>query len=349
MRNAITQTLFARKSAYGRTQPTASSEAIAKQQRDVRRDVLFMIALAIVAAALIALYLTLGLKGNIAYALNRRTTSVIALVLVAITIGVSTVIFQTVTANRLLTPSIMGFDSLYLLLQTSLVFVFGISGLTMFDTVTRFWVEVAAMLIFSALLYGWLLRPGAQVTKLLLVGVVFGMLFRGISSFMQRVLDPDAFAALQNRFFATFTDVPAALIVPATALTLVGLAITVWDRRRYDVMSLGRPIAVNLGIRPHSLRYRTLAATALLVSVATALVGPVMFFGLIVAQLAYRTIRVARHSSLLIAASLLGVIALVGGQVIVERVFALDVALSMIIEFLGGLLFLALILRKKPL
>lgn len=327
----------------------APAAALDRQRRDLRRDRLLLAVLGAVAAACIALYLVLGLKGNIDYALARRTSSVIALVLVAATIGLSTVIFQTVTANRLLTPSIMGFDSLYLLLQTGLVFAFGISGFTVLDPVAQFWLEVAIMLVFSALLYGWLLRPDAQVTKLLLIGVVFGMLFRGISSFLQRVLDPDAFAALQNRFFATFTDVPKELLLPAGVLTLIGVVIVVWDRRRYDVMSLGHPMAVNLGIRPHSLRYRTLGAVALLVSVSTALVGPVMFFGLIVAQLAYRIVRVSRHSTILIAAALLGVIALVGGQLVVERVFALDIALSMIIEFVGGVLFLVLILRKNPL
>ena len=323
--------------------------ALLAQQRDLRRDRRYLVLLAVVALACVGLYLGIGLTGNVSYALARRSNSVLALILVAVTIGMSTVIFQTVTANRLLTPSIMGFDSLYLLLQTSLIFAFGVSGFTLLDAISQFWLEVAIMLVFSAALYGWLLRPNAQLTKLLLVGVVFGMLFRGISSFLQRLLDPDAFAALQNRFFATFTDVPKELLLPAAALTLLGIAVAVWDRRRYDVMSLGRPIAINLGIRPHALRYRTLGTVALLVSVSTALVGPVMFFGLIVAQLAYRTVRVARHSTLLIAASLLGVIALVGGQLLVERVFALDIALSMIIEFLGGILFLVLILRKNAL
>ncbi|RRJ87261.1 enterobactin ABC transporter permease [Gulosibacter macacae] len=331
-------------------QLTVTTHDRAEQHRaDLRRDVLLIAALTALAVGSIAAYLFTGLTGNIDYALSRRITSVAALVIVAVAIGVSTVAFQTMTANRLLTPSIMGFDSLYLLLQTVVIFALGVTGFAVIDALGQFWLEVAAMLVFSVLLYGWLLSRNTRVTRLLLIGVVFGMLFRGISTFLQRMLDPDAFAVLQTRFFASFTDVPKELVLPAAALTVLGLLIAWFDRRRYDVMSLGVPIATNLGINPAMLRARTLGVVALLVSVSTALVGPVMFFGLIVAQLAYRAVRLSRHELLMPVASLVGVIALVGGQTLVQRVFGLDVALSMIIEFLGGLLFIALILRKKPL
>ena len=42
-----------------------------------------------------------------------------------VAIAYSTVIFQTITHNRILTPSIMGLDSLYLLVQTVVIFFLG--------------------------------------------------------------------------------------------------------------------------------------------------------------------------------------------------------------------------------
>jgi iron complex transport system permease protein len=85
---------------------------------------------------------------------------------------------------------------------------------------------------------------------------------------------------------------------------------------------------------------------ALLVSASTALVGPVTFFGLLVASLAHALIGNARHAVLIPAAVLLSVIFLVGGQTILERVFGFDTALSVIIEFVGGIAFIILIVRK---
>jgi len=86
---------------------------------------------------------------------------------------------------------------------------------------------------------------------------------------------------------------------------------------------------------------------AVLVSVSTALVGPVTFFGLLVATLAHSLVSNSKHRYVLPAAILLGIIALVGGQTLLERVFAFDTALSIIIEFLGGIVFIALVLRRS--
>jgi iron complex transport system permease protein len=72
--------------------------------------------------AAVAFFLFSDLKGNVSYVLPRRALKVAAMLLVAVAVGVSTLLFQTVTANRILTPSIMGFDSLYILVQTTLVF-----------------------------------------------------------------------------------------------------------------------------------------------------------------------------------------------------------------------------------
>ena len=82
--------------------------------------------LAVAAVASIALFMFVGITGSWGFAIPFRGRKVAAMVLVAVAIGVSTVLFQTITANRILTPSIMGFDSLYLLVQTLLMFVLDI-------------------------------------------------------------------------------------------------------------------------------------------------------------------------------------------------------------------------------
>jgi iron complex transport system permease protein len=117
-------------------------------------------------------------------------------------------------------------------------------------------------------------------------------------------------------------------------------------RHRYDVLALGREIAVNLGVDYRRTLMRTLAAIAVLVSVSTALVGPVTFFGLLVSNLAYQAMGSDRHRYTVPAATLLSVIFLVGGQTLLERVLGLNTTVSVVIEFLGGVMFLVLILRK---
>lgn len=60
-----------------------------------------------------ALFMTLNVKGDWDFVLNLRLTKLAALLMVAYAVGVSTQLFQTLTNNPILTPSILGFDSLY--------------------------------------------------------------------------------------------------------------------------------------------------------------------------------------------------------------------------------------------
>lgn len=290
-------------------------------------------------------FMTIGANGRWDFVLPFRGAKLATMVLVAYAIGVSTVLFQTVTGNRILTPSIMGFDALYVLIQTVLVFFLGSHRVTTLDPRLLFIGEVAIMVAFSILLYRWLFSGAVRsLHLLLLVGVVFGVLFRSLSNFMQRIIDPNEFVVLQDRTFASFnTGEHQLLAVSALAIGIVSLI--GWRiLHTFDVLALGRETAINLGVEHQRTVTLILVIVAVLVSVSTALVGPVTFFGLLVASLAYQLIPSARHAAILPAAVLLGILCLVGGQVILERVFAFNSALSIVIEFVGGLTFILLLI-----
>ena len=297
------------------------------------------------ALALVALYLFGDLGGNVSYLLSRRTVTVATLVLVAGAIGVSTVLFHTVTANRILTPSIMGLDSLYLALQTAAVFFLGVPATTAAPAPLRFAVELVAMVAFSLALFWFVMsRFGRSLTLLLLVGVLLGGLFRGLSSFLQRLLTPEDFLVLSDRFFADFTGADPALL-GLSALVVGAIVVLAWlDRHRLDVVGLGRDLALCLGVdhRRHTLV--VLTGVALLVGTSTALVGPTLFFGLLASHLAYRLLGTQRHAWTIPGAAVAGIVALVGGQWAFERVLRLEGSLSMVVEFVGGIVFIALLL-----
>lgn len=312
------------------------------------RPALVLITLGLLAMLSIALFMTLGAKGNWDFVLSFRGKKLLSLALVAYSVAVSTVLFQTVTNNRILTPSIMGFDALYVLIKTSIVFFLGIGALISVDPQIQFLVEVLVMVGASSLLFRWLfLGEERSLHLLVLVGIVFGILFRSLGNFMQRMLDPGAFNVLQDTLFASFSMTDPAILgvscVIVVAVSLVGLRIM----HTYDVLSLGRSQAINLGVEYKRTVAIILVMVSILVSVSTALVGPVTFFGLLVATLAHSLVGNSRHIYVLPGAILLAIIALVGGQTLLERVFAFDTALSIIIEFLGGLVFIFLVLRRS--
>lgn len=311
-----------------------------------RRVAIVFAVLGIVALVAIVLFMTLGARGNWSFVLPFRGAKLAGLILVATAIALSTVMFQTVTNNRILTPSIMGFDSLYVLIQTVLVFFVGALKISALDARTLFVGEIALMLVFAGLLYRWLFSSTVRsLHLLLLVGIVFGVFFRSISGFLQRIIDPTEFLILQDRLFASFNSIDQTLLL--ISAVIVAACVLAISRMLpvLDVMALGRDHAIGLGIDHRRYVMVTLALVTLLVAVSTALVGPVAFFGLLVANLAYLMMPTARHVVVLPAATLLAIIFLVGGQTILERVFAFDTALSVVIEFVGGIVFILLVLR----
>ena len=60
------------------------------------------------------------------------------------------------------------------------------------------------------------------------------------------------------------------------------------------------------------------------------------FFGFMLANLTYLIVKDYQHKILFIVAILIGFISLTLGQALIERVFALEIRISMIIESVGG-------------
>ncbi|HIC2068373.1 TPA: iron chelate uptake ABC transporter family permease subunit [Raoultella ornithinolytica] len=292
-------------------------------------------------------FLTVGVEGHWAFALPFRAQKLAGLLLIGYAVAVSTVLFQTITQNRILTPSIMGFDALYVLIQTLVAFTIGFIRTNTIDPYLRFAVETLVMVGAAALLYHWLFVGGRRdIMFLALAGIVFGGLLRSLSSFLQRVLDPEEFAVLQDRLFASFNLIDSSLLSIAAVLVL-GISVIGWRMRHsFDVLILGRETAISLGIDYSRTVRSILMLIAILVSVSTALVGPVTFFGLLVANLAYRLVGDARHSLILPASTLIAMLCLVGGQFVLERMFGFNTSLSIVIEFLGGIAFIILIVRR---
>ncbi|MEY9532127.1 iron chelate uptake ABC transporter family permease subunit [Sinorhizobium fredii] len=306
-----------------------------------------MIVLAAIALIAVLLFLTVGLRGNVQFVLQLRALKLLALLQVAISIAVSTVLFQTVTANRILTPSIMGLDALYLFGQTALIFALGGFGYASLDAGTKFGAEVLLMIALAGALLWPLIRTRMDMNLMLLMGVTLGLLFRSLSQLLSRLLDPNAFAIVQTASFANFNMLRADLTILGTIITLAAAVVSWRARHVLDIVGLGREAAIGLGVSWIRTAASLLLLVAVLVAVSTALVGPVVFFGLLVAALAERVMRTQRHALLLPAAALIAIIILVGGQTLLQHGLGGASTLGVVIEFVGGLVFLALLFHES--
>lgn len=294
------------------------------------------------------LFLTLNVNGHWDFTLPLRSKKLLALMVVGYAIGVSTLLFQTLTHNPILTPSLLGFDALYVLLQSLLVFFLGAISFTSINPVAKFGLEVILMFGASLLLFRVLFsKTNQDLTRLILVGVIFGVLFRSLSALVARLINPDDFVVVQSASYAQFNTINPQLLGISIAICAIS-AVVIW-RWRYqcDVLMLGKPQAINLGINYQRLAFGLLTVIAVLVATATALVGPVTFFGLLVCALTNRMTNTMAHSQRLVLVSLIAMICLVLGQAIFEQLLGMAGVLSVVIELAGGLVFLLLIFMTQ--
>ena len=264
-----------------------------------------------------------------------RASAIVVMAVVATCQAFATIAFQTATANRIITPSIMGFESLYVLLHTSAVFFLGAAGVTQLTGTGQFFLMAALMVGFSGLLYGWLLNSKTgSIHVMLLVGIVLGGGLGSLSTFMQRLLDPSDFDILTTRMFGNISN------AELTAALLFAYS------PRLNVLALGRETATNLGVHHKRATILVLLLVSILMAMTTSLVGPMTFLGFLIAALTYQLTDTYDHRLLFPAAILIGYDVMTLAYFILRHVFNAQGAVTVIIELIGGLAFLLFILRK---
>lgn len=278
---------------------------------------------------------------------NLRGVTMVIVVVVAFCQGIATVAFHTITNNRIITPSIMGFESLYRLVQTTVVFIFGAAGVAMVQGVWQYLAQVALMVGFAALLYGWLLTgKRANLHLMLLIGIVLGTGLGAVATFLQRLLTPSEFDVLTARLIGSIANADATYLpvaVPLAALAGGGI----WAMARtLDVLALGRETAANLGVDHRRCTIVVLLLVAVLMAVSTSLVGPMAFLGFLIAMISYQLADTYDHRYVFPMVWLTGIVTLAGSYFILKHLFYAEGSVGIIIEAVGGSFFLIYVLRK---
>ena len=319
------------------------------QNKMIREDRRKMLLLIVVALSLIAAFLLIGLNPkSYSYALGRRIPKVYAIVLVGGAIGFSSLIFQTVTNNHILTPSILGLDSLYMLANTVMIFILGSTSKWITNAKMHFGLNLILMLIASAVFYKVIFKnKNGNIFFMLLVGVIVGTLFESFTTFLQVLIDPSEFLKIQDKSQASFNQINTEVLGMATVLIVGGFLYSFKILGVLDVMALGRDQAINLGVNYESTVGKMLIVVVILTAAATALVGPITFLGILIVNIARYFIKSYRHKHLALAIWLFSIIFLVGGQLIAERVLNFGVSVGIIINFVGGVYFIYLLMKGR--
>ncbi len=282
------------------------------------------------------------------YAMHIRTPKLITMIIAAFCIGTASIVFQSIIRNRIVTPCLLGMNSLYILLHTAIVFVLGGSSILAANKYVSFIVDIVLMGVLGTIIYGSLFKKTKyNILYVLLAGTVLATFFSSISNTMTRVMDPNEYDKLLTELVAGFDHVNAELIYMALGLIAITVVIFWKDIKLLDVITLGKNQAINLGVDYDKTVRRLLIGVTFFITIATALVGPISFLGLIIANLSREFFKTYKHSYLMIGSALMGVAVLLGGQTLIEHVFGFGTQISVFINLFGGAYFLFLVLKNK--
>lgn len=260
------------------------------------------------------------------YVLSLRIPTLMVMLIASFAIGSASIIFQSIINNRIVTPCLLGMNSMYTLVHTTVVFVVGSGSIFAANPNLSFAIDLIVMSLAATFVYSYMFRKtGNNVLYVLLIGTVLSSFFGSIQSTMIRVMDPNEYDTL------------------LTALTMI-----LWkDLKLLDVITLGKDQAINLGVDYDRTVRRLLLGVVFCIAAATAMVGPISFLGLMIANLARQLLKTHKHSYLIIGSSLMGMLTVIGGQLISQHVFSYAVPISTFITIGGGIYFLYLLLLGK--
>lgn len=316
--------------------------------RNIQKLVMMALLAVVAAAAYMLVEVNFNNERLFFYALKLRTPKLIVMIITAFAIGGASLVFQSVINNTIVTPCLLGMNSLYTLIHTAVVFCAGSTSVLANNANLSFAVDLVIMGITATVIYGWLFKKtNYNVLYVLLIGTVLTSFFSSIQSTLTRVMDPNEYDNLLSTLVASFSNVNSEIILFSVVVLGVLIFVLRKDLALLDVITLGRQQAVNLGVDYDRTIRRLLLGVTICIAVATAMVGPISFLGLIIANLSRQLLQTFRHRQLSLGSALFGTIVLVAGQLIVEHVFTYSIPVSVFITVGGGLYFLYLLLTRR--
>ncbi|MFJ4686581.1 FecCD family ABC transporter permease [Streptomyces sp. NPDC091377] len=263
-------------------------------------------------------------------------------------LGLSGALMQALTRNPLADPGILGVSAGAAFAVVLSVGVIGISSVYGY-----IWFAFAGALAASVLVYllGGLGRSGTTPVKLALAGVAMTSLLFSLTSAIA-LTDPDALNRYRFWSAGSLANQSDEVLVRVLPFLCVGALFALACAPALNSLALGDDVAKSLGLRIGLIRVQGVIAVTLLTGGAVAVIGPVVFVGLVVPHIArvlaqYAGIGPDQRWLLPLSAVLAPCLLLAAD--IVGRMLArpVEIQAGILVAFIGGPFFIAMVRRRR--
>lgn len=267
-----------------------------------RRGVLTTLALLGVAAAAGLLALTmgeyhiplgevvntlLGDRGELAdsIVLDWRLPRVLATIAFGAALGASGALFQTVAANPLASPDVVGFDTGA---ATGALLVLLVLNGSASQLVAA---SLVGGMLTALVVYVLAYRRGVQGFRLILVGIAVSAMLAAVNEYLIVRSDELLVIAAQNWLIGSLNGIGWRRMGPGLLILAVLLPAAVVLGRPLRWLELGDDAARALGVRLHRVRLAAVLVGVGLTATVTSMCGPISFVALAAPQVAKRVAR----------------------------------------------------------
>ena len=278
---------------------------------------------------------------------TRSATSLFAMIVSAVLIAIVSQVFQTITSNRVITPSMIGFDSIFIASQAIIILFSDKFRVLHSNPYLNFLFSSVLMVSVSVLMYVAILRKNRNnLYLLLLLGIIISSIVRSITNYIEVILKPQEFQSLKAATSVTITNMNTKIIYLAAFIMIIVMYKLIKSRHELDVMLLNQDNATSLGVDYNQRLKVYLMYISIAMSVTTALIGPITFLGLIAVNISKEITKDYRHSVIFITSSMIAVFLLVFGQSIVE-LLRYSTPVTVLINLIGGIYMIYLIIKEN--
>ncbi|MGW8889073.1 FecCD family ABC transporter permease [Streptomyces sp. NPDC055749] len=263
-------------------------------------------------------------------------------------LGLSGCVMQALTRNPLADPGILGVSAGA---AFAIVLAAGVAGIgSLFGYI---WFAFAGAMAASVVVYllGRMGRSGPTPVKLALAGISVTFVLSSLTSAVV-LTDPDALDRFRFWSAGSLADQEASTVLSIMPFLGVGALLALASAPALNSLALGDDVAASLGRRLGLVRLQGVLAITLLTGAAVAVIGPVVFIGLVVPHVARVLAQYAGigpdHRALLPLSAALAAGLLLAADIL-GRVIArpVEVQAGIIVAFIGGPFFIALVRRRK--
>ena len=275
-----------------------------------------------------------------------RIPIAVGAIVIGMALGMAGAVMQCILRNPLSSPYTLGlsnaaaFGASLGILATEQLIPGGFGG-AFFTTAMAFtWAMVATGFIILMAKYTSM-SPEAMI----LAGVAISSIFSAAVSAFQYFATDSALASIVYWQFGDLTKLSWDEIYVLISITIACSVYFIYKRWDYNALDAGDETARCLGVNINSTRIVSMVLAAVMTSVAVSFVGVIGFIGLLGPHIVRRVVS-SDHRYLLPGSMLVGALILLLSTIVSQNAFSFVMPVGIITSFMGGPLFLVILLRN---